>query len=66
MGKPNTNAREIHIAHLYNREAWNDIPSVVRTAERLGHTVELNICMDGMGKMHSVQVFAVPPEKKES
>lgn len=64
--KPNTNAREIHIAHLYNWEGLRMLPSVVRTAERLGHDVEINVTKDGMGKIHSLQVMATPPDKKES
>lgn len=59
---PNTNAREILIVHLYNKDALDSLPATVRTAERLGQTVDINITRDGMGKIHSLQVMASPPE----
>lgn len=64
--KVNTNAREVHLAHLYNPDAIAALPMAVRTAERLGFDVDIQICKDGMGKVHSLQVFATPPEKKET
>lgn len=63
--KPNTDAREIHVAHIYSKDAIAEMPSAIRTAERLGHNVEIEIRRDGMGRIHSLQCFAIPPEKKE-
>ena len=60
------NQKEIHIAHLYNWDALRGIPHAVRTAERLGYEVEIHVSKDGMGKIHSLQVFASPPEPKQA
>ena len=58
------NQTEIHIAHLYNRDAMIDIAGHVRAAERLGYDVEILVRYDGMHKVHSLQVFASKEEKK--
>lgn len=55
--------KEVHLAHVYNREAWNEIPTIIRTCERLGYDVELKFNKDGMNHHHNVQIFVDKPEK---